>query len=237
MRIEGRERLIEEQHLRIGGQGARQGGALAHAAGKLKRVVVAKAVEMALLEHLLGNCLALRRGHAFDFQAQLDVAADAAPGHQQILLQHEGDLAHRSDDAFAPHIDLTLAGAVETGPHVQQGAFATPGRTDDGDDFATADSQVEVLHCRGGRAPILGGKTLGHAAKLDLDTCIARLRQALELFCGVDTQRAGCHLFRLTLVSYTKHCFNYKTCMSRARNNRASTRPSVSSIKLLKSNS
>ena len=53
-RVERRERLVEQQHLRVDGQRAGQADALLHAAGELVGVVVLVALEADQLDDLLG---------------------------------------------------------------------------------------------------------------------------------------------------------------------------------------
>ena len=58
LRVERAERLVEQQHLRRGGQRAGQGDALALAAGELRRHLVAEALELDQAQQLVD---ALRR--------------------------------------------------------------------------------------------------------------------------------------------------------------------------------
>src|SRR3546814_10566165 len=78
-------------------------------------------------------------------EAALDILADGAPGQQQVLLQHEGDMAVRLYHQFAVDMHLALRRRVEAGAHVQQGALAAARRADQRDDLAV-DRKSTRLH-------------------------------------------------------------------------------------------
>ena len=188
--IEGRERLVEEQHLWVDGQGASQGGALAHAAGELERVVIGVTVEVAAVEQVQGHLLPGGGGHALDLQAQLHVAADAAPRHQQILLQHERDLRHGPGDRLATDEHFTFAGPVQARAHIQNGALATTGWADDRHHFTPANLEVHLANGEGRVRFTLGRETFTDIAKFNF----CRLQLFLES--GViPLGRHGVHLF------------------------------------------
>ena len=109
LRVDRRERLVEQQHMRIDGQRARQRHALAHAAGQLVRIVIGKFREIEIFKECLGALPALGRRNTLDFDAEHDVLGDGAPRQQQILLQHEGDMGIRPVDALAVDEGLALA--------------------------------------------------------------------------------------------------------------------------------
>ncbi|MCY1404116.1 hypothetical protein D9M71_193160 [compost metagenome] len=144
--------------------------------------MVAEAGEVALVQHFPGDGTTFGGRAAFDLQPQFDVATDAAPGHQEVLLQHEGHLAHRAGDPFATYVDFALGGGIEAGAHVQQRALAAAGRADDGHDLATADAEVQTLHRDGGLSLALDREALGDTPEFDLDTGLFRLGRALRLF-------------------------------------------------------
>src|SRR6185295_17751486 len=71
-----------------------------------------------------------------DLDAERDVLRNGAPGKQQVLLQHEGNVAARPLDLFA--IDESLSGRrrIKTGTDIEQRALAASARPDEGDHFA-----------------------------------------------------------------------------------------------------
>ena len=62
LRVERGERLVEQQHVRIDGERARQRRALAHAAGQLVRIVIGELGETESFQQRLGALPALGRG-------------------------------------------------------------------------------------------------------------------------------------------------------------------------------
>ena len=111
------------------------------------------------MQEFLRPLLALRRVHAADFLAELDILADRAPGQQQVLLKHEGDMLVRAADRLPVDQNLTLRGPVEAGGQIEQGALAATARPDQGDDLAVGDVDAHSVDCQqrprclSGRAP------------------------------------------------------------------------------------
>ncbi len=103
LRIDRGERFVQQQHRGIDGEGARQRRALAHAAGQLMRVALGEFAKLEGIEKFAGLLSAVRRVELSDFGAQHHVLLDRAPGQQQILLQHEGDMVVRALDPLAVH--------------------------------------------------------------------------------------------------------------------------------------
>ena len=97
-RVEGRERLVEEQHVGVGGQGAGQADALLHAAGELVGVGVLVAGEPDQVDDLLG----LRRGAPSCF-----IAADLeAEGHvvDHLPVRQQPEVLEDHRDVGAPQV-------------------------------------------------------------------------------------------------------------------------------------
>ena len=109
LRVDRRERLVEQQHRRIDRERARQRHALAHAAGQLMRIVLGEFGELEVFQQRLRAPPALGRRHALDFDAEHHVLVDRAPRQQQVLLQHEGDMGVRAFDALAVDEGFALA--------------------------------------------------------------------------------------------------------------------------------
>ena len=96
-RVERAERLVEQQHARLQRQRARQRDALALAAGELRRVAAAEAVELDQVEQLARPasriCAFGGRSPAADAQAEGDVLEDGHVAEQGVVLEHEADAA------------------------------------------------------------------------------------------------------------------------------------------------
>jgi hypothetical protein len=60
----------------------------------------------------------------------VEISWRRAPGHQQVFLQHEGDVRIRTADEGARHPDSARARRGETCTEIEQGAFAAARRTD-----------------------------------------------------------------------------------------------------------
>src|SRR5262249_52293797 len=82
-----------------------------------------------------------------NLQAELDILADRAPGQQQILLQHEGDMAVRSLDRLAVDEDLAHTWPVEPGGEIEERALAASAGTDQRHHLAILDLQRDILNC------------------------------------------------------------------------------------------
>ena len=78
--VEGRERLVAEQDVGVGGKRAGDGHALAHAARQRMRVVVLVAGQAELAQPLLGDGEALFLRHVQHLEAEFDIADSRAPG-------------------------------------------------------------------------------------------------------------------------------------------------------------
>lgn len=88
-RVEGGERLIHEQDIRLLRQRARQCDTLLHAARKLMRAPPFEAVEVNPVEQLVCNAAALRAPYPSELERQLDVARRGKPRQQRRLLEYQ----------------------------------------------------------------------------------------------------------------------------------------------------
>jgi hypothetical protein len=190
LRVEGRKRLVEKQHLRVDGQGASQGRALTHPARQLERVMVGKTLQVATIEQIFGHGLARGGRHTLDFQTQFDVAANTAPWHQQVFLQHERDLTNRTGDRFAADKHFAFGRTVEAGTHIKDGALAATGRANDRHHFTTANLEVD---------PANGERRFGLSFGRETFTDIAEFNFCgLQIFLGsgfIPLRGDGVHLF------------------------------------------
>src|SRR5207244_3011589 len=80
LKIQRRERLVEQEHVRFVHQRARERDALAHSSGKSRRIVIGKAVKAQLVEHGAAAILGLGRSNAADLQSEHGIAARGPPG-------------------------------------------------------------------------------------------------------------------------------------------------------------
>ena len=160
--VECAERLVEQQHLGLDGQGAGQGDALTLAARELMRVAVGDPVELHELEQLgdLGANGALARPRRLGPhpQAEGHVFEDRHVAEQRVVLKDE---AHA---AFARrHVGRVLpveqhraaVGLLQPRDDAQQRGLARARRPQQRHQFARRDVEVQVV-AHGDRAEALG---------------------------------------------------------------------------------
>src|SRR5207244_1444891 len=145
LRVDGRERLVHQQHFWLDRESTREAGSLLHAAGELVRVRLLESVEADELDELrnLFVDLALRR--AREPQAVRDVLVHRLPREQPELLEDDrhSDGRLRHTRAVQPHIARRrLDEPVDA---AQQRRLATAARPDDRHAFAAADLEVHIL--------------------------------------------------------------------------------------------
>ena len=138
----------------LAGQRAGDRDALHLAAGELGRPVVHAVGEADLLEQQLDPRLALARAVAVEEQRHLDVLEGGDLRQQVEVLEDEADLAVADvgelvdvelRDLLAVEAVGAAARRVEAADDVEQGRLAGAGRTDDGDELAGLDLEVEPL--------------------------------------------------------------------------------------------
>ena len=102
LRVERGERLVHQQDRPLHDQCARQGDALAHAAGQLPGQVAFEAAQSDRGNQRAGALMTRGLGHAAHLQAERDIVDDAAPGKQvEILPHHDRVGAERMLDIVA----------------------------------------------------------------------------------------------------------------------------------------
>ncbi len=154
-RIQARGRLVEEQELRVHGQGAGQPRPLDHAAGKLRWLQVPHAGGQAdqgqlqfgqlvhglvgqpgMLVHRRGDVLA--HGQVGEQRPRLEQHAPALLEH---LKPHVGDLVH----VLAEDADLAGLRLPEPDQGPQQHRLAGAGAADQAHDLAPPDGEVQAV--------------------------------------------------------------------------------------------
>ena len=172
--VERRQRLVEQQQLRLRRQRAGQRHALLLAAGKLVGIAVAELRQLDELQHLGDALVGLRLWHAGDLEAEGDVLRDRQVGEQRIGLEHHADIALvglQPGDVLAADDDRAGGRLLEAGDHAQHRRLAAARRSEEGDELAGADIEVEILHdrgrCRRTFADVLDAEEgVGHGVRL-----------------------------------------------------------------------
>ena len=105
-RVEGAERLVHQQQVRLLQQGAREGNALGHAAGELRRVGVGERFQPHQRKGRVGPLAVVRIERLLEFEGQQDIFQGCAPGHQIGILEDESDLRLGSLHGAASELHL-----------------------------------------------------------------------------------------------------------------------------------
>ena len=146
--VEVRQRLVEQEHVRVAHDGAAQRHALALAAGELARLALqqfADAEDVGRLLHALVDLGLLEFAH---LQAERHVVVHAHVRVERVVLEHHGDVAvHRRQLVDDVVVDRDVAGAdrLEPGDHPQRRRLAAAGRADEHHELLVADLQVDVF--------------------------------------------------------------------------------------------
>ena len=147
-RVERRERLVEQQHLRVGDQRARQGDALLLPAGELGRQALGILLHVDALEHPLGLPAPLGLVDAAHVQAEGDVVDAAQMREQRVGLEHHrraaADRRQVVDDLVADH-DVALADPLVAGDHAQGAGLAAARRAEQAAIAAVRDLQADIV--------------------------------------------------------------------------------------------
>jgi hypothetical protein len=149
MGVERAKGLVHQQDLRLHDQRAHQSHALAHAAGQGPRKALSEACEIGGGDRLGDPRLALRSGQARDFQAIPDIGLDRSPRENRVALEHIADFpVHLAglDDIF---IDQNASARARQQPrhHVEDGAFAAAGRTEQRHELALPHLERNIIDC------------------------------------------------------------------------------------------
>ncbi|MNF61107.1 hypothetical protein D3C84_427430 [compost metagenome] len=155
-RVEGRQRLIQQQQAWPGHQGAGEGHALALTARQLVRVTRGKVIELHQFEHFCDAFAAVIGIDLLHAQAEGDVLFHGHIGEQCIALEHHADpaflRAHRHDIGTIEQ-DFAAIHRSQAGDAAQQGGFAATGRAEQGDELTFLDFAIDVAeHCGAGEA-------------------------------------------------------------------------------------
>ena len=142
-RIERAERLVHQDQFWIVDEGARDRGALLHAAGQLLRIFVFVAGEPDQIEQIAGAGPRGLHRQADDFGRQQHVVQNGSPFQQQRLLEHHADIAGGIERCFrVADLDGAAVGIMQPGQDLQHRGLAAAGGADQRD-------QLAFLHVHG----------------------------------------------------------------------------------------
>ena len=148
--VERAERLVEHEQPRLGGERAGERDALLLAARELADAPVLEAGEPDERECVAG---ARRRSSAAASRCmrspKRDVAQHVAVGEQRVVLEHEPEARDGAGGTRArsspSHATTPARVGLEPGDRAQQRALAAAARTEDADDLAVGDVEVDAV--------------------------------------------------------------------------------------------
>src|SRR2546428_532514 len=165
LRVEIRERLVQQEDLRAEDEGSGQGDALLLAAGELRGITLHDTRETHDLEHLPGPVLHLRLWEPAEAEPEGDVVRHGHVWPERIALEdHRRRATLRRDVRYVLSVDEDLAaiGTDESREHAQRRRLPASRGSEKGDELAVLDVEREVVD----RGRVL--VCLRNAAKIDL---------------------------------------------------------------------
>src|SRR6185369_9419521 len=149
-RVERAEWLVEQQHFRLDREGACDTDALFHAAREFGGFFMLGAGETDEIEVTLANLVnpgAARVGPART-NREFDILFGRQPRHQRVALEHDTAVEARPRYLALVHHDQPRARIVEPGDDVEDGRLAAAGMTNDANELAFVNGEVDVLENR-----------------------------------------------------------------------------------------
>ena len=162
--VEVRQRLVEEQHLRLQHERAGDRDALLLAAGEFGRRALLEPFRPTSSSFSIAIALASFFDDALHGRAIGDVLEHRHVREQRIGLEHHAHVAVGGRElrhVAAADQDLALARHLEAGDHAQGRGLAAAGGAEQGHELARLDGEGDVVHGRDGAV------ALGHVAEFD----------------------------------------------------------------------
>ena len=155
-RVKGAGRLVAEQHMRLGGEGAGNGDTLLLPAGKLRRIRFFFFGEADHIQQLPCPLNCLRPLNAGNLERIGDIVKRRALREQVEALEDHPDLLPRRQQLAprerqhgpAVHQHIPLGGHFQQIDTSHQGRLPCTGKPDNAEDVPIVYRQVDVLHCR-----------------------------------------------------------------------------------------
>jgi hypothetical protein len=155
--VERRERLVEQQDLRLFHQRPRERNTLALAARQLIRHARGKVSELYEVERFLHAPVPFRLRHAFDLETVGDVVGDRHMRKDGIGLEHHVHRALVGRDVshvLAVDQDPALGRHLEAGQHAQQCRLAAARWPEQGEELSRLDVEADIVHPDRGAPPL-----------------------------------------------------------------------------------
>ena len=155
--VEGPERLVEQEHPRLDGQGPGQGHALALPAGELGGVPVRQVRDAHQIEQFVDPRPDLGLGTAPDLEPEGHVPTHRQVAEGRVVLEAEADppVAHRNGGhVLAVDLDGAGVGHLQAGDDPQQGGLAAAARSKQGGQGPLGDLEGHVVESDGVSEPL-----------------------------------------------------------------------------------
>lgn len=174
--VEGAERLVEQQYLRVVDQGAGHGDPLLLAAGELVRLLAGLLAELDEFQHLAH--LLLDAPDAAPAQTEGDVLEDVEVREEGVGLEdgvHRPLVRRERGDVLVAETDGAGGGFLQAGDHPEGGGLAAAGRAEQGEEGTLGHGQVEGVD--GGERAV----GLAEAGEADVPAVGGRVVRRLHL--------------------------------------------------------
>ena len=168
LRVQVRERLVHQVHLRLANDRPAHGDALALAAREVLRLAIEEGLEGEHARHLAHPCRPLFLGHLVLLEGEAHVLGDRQLRVQGVVLED-----HRDVPVAGPHAahisvadeDRPLVERLEAGQQAQRGGLARARRPDEHHQLAVVDLEIEMRDGRLVSARVEAGR------RRELDRC------------------------------------------------------------------
>src|SRR3954463_5164784 len=144
-RVERAEGLVHEEERGIVHEAPGDRTPLLHSARKLPRIPMLEPAEADEAEKLEGTGAVLLPAEALHVDGKQHVFQHGPPGKEHRRLEDDSYVAARSGDGRAPELDLPAARRKQPGEDLEQSRLAATRRSDESDELALPDVEVDVL--------------------------------------------------------------------------------------------
>ena len=149
LEVEGAERLVEQQDLRVVDDRAREGDALTLAAGELCRLPGAETAEAHHLERFRCSAATLPLPDLLHHEPVLDVLLDRHVREERVVLEdgvHRPVVRRQPGHVLAGELDRALVRRLEAGDHPQGRRLARPRGPEHREELPRRDVEVDRIH-------------------------------------------------------------------------------------------
>ena len=166
--VKGGKRLVHQQDGRVHDQGAGDGDALFHAAGKLVGQLFAAVGEVDHFQSGFDALAAVFFAHPGHAQAKADVLSGVHPGEQAVVLEDHGAIRSGLGHGLTIEVDGAFVGVDHSAGEVEDGGFAAARRADHDHKLAGTAFEGDILNGgEGGTGEALGDAAHGEPAATD----------------------------------------------------------------------